>query len=282
MSDVEAHIISDELFPPVLPETPAKRFKVIPGSRGADSDGLPEPILYQAGWANGRRWDRGRRRPARPPKEPLGPRGCTPLVSGWVGRAARTAVAHFDELAAESRPFFDSPEWVDELVGAAAWRQRFSYHFRRPAHINVLEGVAYGTLLRDLAATRPGSRPVIVTDSRVVLGASAKGRSSSAALNAPLRKALPYLLGGDLYPGGLHTRSELNPADDPSRDRPVRSPLRERPAWLGDLAAGSYARFDAVVGSSAVPRLLGRWVRLLLLLGGDLEHHVEGRPFTAH
>ena len=209
---------------------------------------------------------------------PLGPRTSTPLVCDWVGRAARAATAHFDDLAAESRPFFDSPEWVDELVGAAAWKHRFAYHFRRPAHINVLEGVAYGTLLRDLAAAHPGSRPVIVTDSRVVLGASAKGRSSSTALNAPLRGALPYLLGGDLYPGGLHTRSELNPADDPSRDRPVRGPLCGRPAWLDDLSAGSFARFDAVLGSSAVPRLLGRWVRFMLLLDSAGAGHAGGEP----
>ena len=81
---------------------------------------------------------------------------------------------------------------------------------------------------------------------------------------------LPYLLGGDLYPGGLHTNSALNPADAPSRDKAVPEPSRDRPAWLDDLARGSVTRFDAVLGSSAVPRVLGRWVRLLLLLPGGV------------
>ena len=145
------------------------------------------------------------------------------------------------------------------------WRRRFAYHFRRPGHINVLEGVAYGTLLRNLAATSPSSRPVILTDSRVMLGASAKGRSSSGPLNGVLRAALPYVLGGDLYPGGIHLNSAENPADAPSRDRAVPAPSRDRPAWLDDLAAGSASRFDAILGSDSEPCVLGRWVRLLLL-----------------
>ena len=112
-----------------------------------------------------------------------------------------------------------------------------------------------------------------MTDSRVVLGASAKGRSSSGPLNGVLQAALPYVLGGDLYPGGIHLNSAENPADAPSRDRAVPAPSRGRPAWLDDLAAGRPSRFDAVVAEGTVPRLLGRWVRLLLLRAGDVERN---------
>ena len=274
MPDVNAFygkISAEDLFEPVAGTTPRRHFKVIDGGAADPLDPDGGLQVCRAGWVQNRRWDLGRRRPARPMRGALGPRTATPLASAWLGRAARAGREHFQNYAATARAAHENPEWTDELVTSLRWRRRFAYHFQRPAHINVLEGVAYGTLVRDLAATRPGSRPIIITDSRVVLGASAKGRSSSGALNRPLRAALPYLLGGDLYPGGLHTSSAQNPADAPSRDRAVPEPSRERPAWLDDLERGSYARFDAVLGSSAVPRLLGRWVRLLLLLGGDVE-----------
>ena len=95
------------------------------------------------------------------------------------------------DFAAQARPFFECPAWLRELAGSLPWRVRFGYRFKRGAHINVLEAVAYGTLLRNLAASCPESRPIILTDSRVVLGATAKGRSSSAALNGTLRASLP-------------------------------------------------------------------------------------------
>ena len=103
-------------------------------------------------------------------------------------------------------------------------------------------------------------------DSRVVLGASSKGRSSSTALNGSLRAALPYILGGDLYPGGLHLNSEMNPADGPSRGRPVPEATRDKPPWFHELAAGRFHAFDAAVAESAVPRALAPWLRFLLLL----------------
>ena len=184
-----------------------------------------------------------------------------------VARAAGAGAEHFRDFAAQTRRFFDSPPWVRELAGSLSWRRRFEYRFRRADHINVLEAVAYGTLVRNLAATSPESRPVILTDSRVVLGAASKGRSSSTALNVPLRSLLPYVLGGDLYPGGIHVSTDLNPADGPSRGHPVPPPSVGRPAWLDDLVRGSTRRFDAVLAGCAAPRALGFWIRLLLLAG---------------
>ena len=200
------------------------------------------------------------------------------LVGGprFVSQKMSMALRHYRDLAAAPRPFFESPAWVGDLAGCLAWRRRFAYHFQRPGHINVLEGVAYGTLLRNLAATAPSSRPVILTDSRVMLGASAKGRSSSGPVNGVLRAALPYVLGGDLYPGGIHLNSAENPADAPSRDRAVPEPSRPRPAWLDDLAAGRPARFDAVIAEGTVPRILGRWVRLILLRAGGVPDALAG------
>ena len=133
-----------------------------------------------------------------------------PLLCASVGFAAREAKAHFDDIAARARPFFESPAWIRELASSVRWRPLFAYRFRRPAHINVLESVAYGTLIRNLAATRPSSRPVLLTDSRVNLGAGGRcqgplilqshewpftGRSSILTRGRHLSRRAPCQLG---------------------------------------------------------------------------------------
>lgn len=70
------------------------------------------------------------------------------------------------------------------------------------------------------------------------MGAAAKGRSSSPALSRILRITLSYVLGGCLYPGTLHCRSQWNRADGPSRDRDVPGPSRPEPFWLQELRVG--------------------------------------------
>ena len=84
---------------------------------------------------------------------------------------------------------------------------------------------------------------------------------------------IPYLLGGNLYPGSIHTPSHLNPSDDPSRDVPCRAPCRDLPQWYLDLDRGDLRRFDIVVFSNRFPRALGAWVRILLMRCGDIEPH---------
>ena len=65
----------------------------------------------------------------------------------------------------------------------------------------------------------------------------------------------------------------MNPADGPSRERPVPEPSREKPGWFDDAVAGRFRRFDVAVAEGAVPRALGPWLRLLLLLAGDIERN---------
>ena len=119
----------------------------------------------------------------------------------------------------------------------------------------------------------PDSRLVGLLDSRVTLGAVAKGRPSSPALCRVLQGCLPYTLGGGLYPGNLHVYSGQHRSDGPSRGCHVEGPSRLLPCWYTDLCAADPYRFDVVVASARVPKLAARWLRLLLLLGGDIERN---------
>ena len=62
------------------------------------------------------------------------------------------------------------------------------------------------------------------TDSKVSLGAFAKGRSSSKALNHILRGCLGWAVMGRKQFKQFYVNTHDNPADDPSRGRPVRKP----------------------------------------------------------
>ncbi|CAE7873092.1 unnamed protein product [Symbiodinium necroappetens] len=139
---------------------------------------------------------------------------------------------------AELRAFHDDPEWVGELADSLEFTEVLRYRFSRQGHINVQEG-----------------------------------RSSSSALGHVLLTALPYVLGGGLYPGGLHVYSGANRSDGPSRGRSVAPPTKDWPVWLEELREGSTYRFDVCLAAARVPKLAGRWLRLLLLLGGDIERH---------
>lgn len=65
------------------------------------------------------------------------------------------------------------------------------------------------------AKTEQDSRVVGLLDSRVTIGAAAKGRSSSLALSKVLQGTMGYILGSGLYPGLLHCLSEVNRSDGP-------------------------------------------------------------------
>ena len=67
--------------------------------------------------------------------------------------------------------------------------------------------------------------------------------------------------------------SSKNRADAPSRDREVELPTKAVPFWMQQLLEGDYRAFDLVCQSAGYPKLLGRWVRLLLLLAGDIERN---------
>ena len=144
-------------------------------------------------------------------------------------------------------PEVDPAVWLEELVAHLPWRQMLRFHMPDGDHINVKEARAYCADVRRVAAdpAEHGSRRVVGLDSRVVTGAVAKGRSSSARLNAPLRRVVPHQLCGGLYYGSNFVRTHVNPADDPTRGRRPRGIEGAAcPAWLDPLLRGDPSAFD--------------------------------------
>ena len=171
------------------------------------------------------------------------------------------------------RPWHQDPDWIKEVALSLDFKELFRYTFKKPGHINCQECRVFKSWLKHCAKRFPGSRIVGFLDSRVTIGASSKGRSSSPALSHILRTSLGYILGGGLYVGCLHVRSAWNRADPPSRGRPVEPPSREVPSWFTALEEGDVQLFDQMISTTKWINPLGRWVRLLLLLAGDIERN---------
>ena len=196
-----------------------------------------------------------------------------------------------DSLESESgapsleRAWFEDPLWVEDICESLPFKELFRYRFKKKGHIYCLECRTYKSWLKHCSKKHPRCRVVGFLDSRVTMGAAAKGRSSSKALSRILRSSLGYIIGGCLYPGTLHCRSAWNRADGPSRDRDP--PSRPPPVWLEALQSGDTGPFDRVVDLAKWTRPVGRWIRLLLLLSGDVERNpgpherdAAGRSYT--
>ena len=167
----------------------------------------------------------------------------------------------------------EDPEWIGELCDCLPFRECFGYKFRKAGHINVNEARTYKSFIKSVSKSEPNSRVAALLDSRVTIGAAAKGRSSSAAISRVLKGCVGYQILGNIYPGLLHCSSGKNRSDGPSRDRPVDPPTKEIPRWLLELQSGHTRPFDFVVASARYGRVAARWLRLLLLLGGDIERN---------
>jgi hypothetical protein len=79
---------------------------------------------------------------------------------------------------------------------------------------------------------------ISLNDSRVVVGAFSKGRSSSFKLNGILRSLVPFLVLGNLKVVLLWVETESNLADHPSRFRPL-PPPKVPPFWVQKLGIGN-------------------------------------------
>ncbi len=101
-----------------------------------------------------------------------------------------------------------------------------------PQHINLEEARALVRYVRWLLRRRDrfGHRVVVLLDSRVVIGAVAKGRSSSTPLNALLRRLAALCFAGGLVLHCVFIPTAHNPGDWPSRGGPGTWPTELRRA----------------------------------------------------
>ena len=145
-----------------------------------------------------------------------------------------------DPYAAPSRE-----AWFSELVESLPFKLDLRYPFARPDHINVLEANARLSLYKFLARSPESfsKRHLVGQDSRVNLGAFAKGRSSAIRLNHVVSKASAYELAADLQFGTFWCDSFRMPADAPTREGGLLCPTPAR-GWVSAFLEGDTAALD--------------------------------------
>jgi hypothetical protein len=106
-------------------------------------------------------------------------------------------------------------------VHRANWEVILAYTFEHQEHINLLEAEAALSAMKVLTSQgelKNNSMVNFLVDSKAVVGAFAKGRSSSLALNRMARKMAAYILITGCQPKWIWIESKLNPADEASRN----------------------------------------------------------------
>ena len=150
----------------------------------------------------------------------------------------------------------EASRFASSVALCLPWRVVSSYHFRETSHINLQEARALRKEIIRLAADPANHNLVILAlnDSRVVLGAFVKGRSSSRKLNGILRAMIPHLVVSGISLSLLWVETEANIADAPSRFRSLPAPL-PAPRWLREL--GVRCRGGALPGLLGVEVFVG-------------------------
>ncbi len=121
---------------------------------------------------------------------------------------------------------------IQKLMLAHKWKATKSYKFSQESHVNLQEMRAFKAELKTRSLENlGGSRCINLVDSRVVLGAWSKGRSSSVSLNPIMRSCLGYVICGQVKMINVWVDTHSNPADEPSRFKPIAAPS-PCPAWL--------------------------------------------------
>ena len=169
------------------------------------------------------------------------------------------AIAAKDTLAVKGL----EDQLLNEILISSKWELEDCWAFKAPHHINILELSAVVRLISRLVKERVSGRVIVFVDSNVVRCAGNKGRSSSKALLVLLKKLGALAVSGGLYVTLVYSPTRLNPADDPTRQRPIRSPLAG--LCLENWEKDFIARLSIV---SKLRRFASNWVRLVIRLLG--------------
>ena len=123
--------------------------------------------------------------------------------------------------------------FASSVATVVQWEVQSSYSFKQTSHINLQEARALKKEIVAIASDpkAAGTIQICLNDSRVVIGAASKGRSSSFKLNGILRTMLPFLIFGDISLALLWVETSCNPADHPSRFVPL-PPPRSPVSWM--------------------------------------------------
>ena len=150
---------------------------------------------------------------------------------------------------------------LNDLLMTGGWKVELQWHWKKMAHINILESHAYLALLKMLVLRGGDIRATTLLDSQVAKCSHAKGRSSSLALTPSLRKAAALSIAGGVYGSLGFAPTRLNVADDPTRD--VSQRLFSR------LSISKHLDFATLQALHALqfPRFISGWLRLVILLG---------------
>ena len=115
-----------------------------------------------------------------------------------------------------------APKALTETLLHHKWEETQRKVYRRKEHINLLElDMLREEIKARVSSGRGSCRVVNLCDSRVVVGAYAKGRSSSCQMNFRLRSCAAWALAGDISITNLWVDTHSNPADYPSRGKPI-------------------------------------------------------------
>lgn len=147
------------------------------------------------------------------------------LAAEWFDRAVATDASSSGQGVVVARATEREISGVvdtDAVVAFAAerqWTPIVSSRWTRPEHINVLELRALTTAVRWVltSARSQGARVFVLCDSRVVIGAATKGRSSSQPLLRRLRYLSALTLGSGVRLALSWVPTAHNPADECSR-----------------------------------------------------------------
>jgi hypothetical protein len=189
------------------------------------------------------------------------PRLVEALALTFVQAIQQVCKRRVDELEIETSGLEN--QLVNEVALASSWRVLNSWTFKRMSHINILEEASILRLVNYLGRLRKPLRAVALVDSFVVRGATSKGRSSSRALSAILRRVGAASVAFGVYLTLPFVPTRWNPADDPTRDVQLR-------CAYGSLGIDEWEE-DELYMLSELPRVkkwASIWMRMVLRLLG--------------